>query len=58
MDGPPLRIMVNPQAKPVAHTPINVPIHWEDDVKAGLDQDCEMGVIEEVPTGTPVAWCH
>ena len=59
MEGPPLRLMVDPDAKPVAcHTPINVPIHWRSDVKAGLDQDCSMGVIEEVPTVTPVTWCH
>ena len=44
-----LRLMVDPDAKP---------IHWRSDVKAGLDQDCSMGVIEEVPTGTPVTWCH
>ena len=59
MEGPPLRLMVDPDAKPVAcHTPIDVPIHWRSDVKAGLDQDCSMGVIEEVSTGTPVTWCH
>ena len=46
MEGPPLRLMIDPDAKPVAcHTPIDVPIHWRDDVKAGLDQDCNMGVI-------------
>lgn len=59
MEGPPLRLMVDPQATPVAHhTPIPVPIHWQGDVKAGLDQDCRLGVIEEVPIGTPVTWCH
>ena len=58
-EGPPLRLMIDPDAKPVAcHTPIDVPIHWRDDVKAGLDQDCNMGVIEAVPVGTPVTWCH
>ena len=59
MEGPPLRLMVDPDAMPLAsHTPIDVPIHWRSDVKAGLDQDCSMGVIEEVPTGTPVTWYH
>ena len=59
MEGSPLRLMIHPDAKPVAcHTPIDVPIHWRDDVKAGLDQDCKMGVIEAVPVGTPVTWCH
>ena len=27
-------------------------------VKAGLDQDVRLGVIEEVPIGTLVTWCH
>ena len=59
MEGQPLRLMIHPDAKTVAcHTPIDVPIHWRDDVKAGLDQDCKMGVIEAVPVGTPVTWCH
>ena len=59
MEGPPLRLMVDPAAQPVAHhKPIPVPIHWQKDVKAGLDQDCRLGVIEEVPPNTPVTWCH
>ena len=59
MAGPPLRLMVDPEARPVAsHTPIPVPVHWQDDVKAGLDQDVRLGVIEPVPIGTPVTWCH
>jgi len=52
-------LMVDPDAHPVAyHTPIPIPIHWQDDVKAGLDQDVRLGVIEPVPIGTPVTWCH
>ena len=59
MSGPPIRLMVDPNAKPVAHhTPIPVPVHWADEVKAGLDQDVRLGVIEPVPVGTPVTWCH
>ena len=59
MEGPPLRLMIHPDAKPVAcHTPIDVPINWCDDVKAGVDQDCKMGVIEWVQVGTHVTWCH
>ena len=59
MAGPPLRLMVDPTARPVAyHTPIPVPVHWQDDVKAGLDRDVRLGVIEPVPVGTPVTWCH
>ena len=59
MDTPPMKLMVDPQAEPVAHhTPIPVPIHWQDAVKAGLDQDVRLGVIEPVPVGEPVTWCH
>ena len=59
MQGPPLRLMVDPNAKPVAyHTPIPVPLHWTEEVKARLDQDVRLGVIEPVPVGEPVGWCH
>ena len=59
MHGPPLSLMIDPAAKPVAkHKPIPIPIHWQEDVFAGLDQDCRLGVIEPVPVGTPVTWCH
>lgn len=59
MSGPPLRLMLDEGATPVAyHTPIPVAIHWQDEVKAGLDQDVRLGVLEEVPVGTPVTWCH
>ena len=46
MVGVPMRLMVNPDAKPVAHhTPVPVPLHWQADVKAGLDHDVSLGVI-------------
>ena len=59
MHGPLMRLMVNPDATPVAHhTPIPVPPHWQEDVKAGLDRDVALGVLEPVPIGEPVTWCH
>lgn len=59
MDCPPLKLMVDPDAKPVAHhTPVPVPLHWRDAVKDGLDQDVRLGVLEQVPIGDPVTWCH
>ena len=59
MTGPPLALMVDPEATPVAiHSPIPVPIHWQDEVKARLDRDVSLGVIEPVPVGEPVTWCH
>lgn len=59
MEGAPMRLMVDPNVEPVAHhTPIPVPLHWQTDVKAGLDQDVSLGVLEPVPVGEPVTWCH
>ena len=59
MSGPPLHLMIDPNATPTArHKPIPIPVHWQEDVYEGLDQDCRLGVIEPVPIGTPVTWCH
>ena len=59
MEGPPIHLMIDSNAKPVAvHTPIPVPLHWQEEVKAGLEQDIRLGVIEPVPIGEPVSWCH
>ncbi|KAK2554065.1 hypothetical protein P5673_024411 [Acropora cervicornis] len=50
-----LPLMADANAEPVTHhTPIPVPLHWESDVKAGLDHDVSLGVLELVP----VPWCH
>ena len=55
----PVRLMVDPSADLVAHhTPIPVPLHWQEYVKAGIDQDASLGVLEPVPVGEPVTWCH
>ena len=54
-----MRLKVDSDAAPVAHhTPVPVPLHWQDEVKAGLDQDVALGVIEPVHVGEPVTWCH
>ena len=59
MHGEPLVINVTPGAKPVAsHSPIPVPLHWQKEVKAQLDRDVKLGVIEQVPSGTDTTWCH
>ena len=51
--------MIDPQAIPTAHhSPIPVLLHWQDEVKAGLDRDVRLGVLEPVPIGEPVTWCH
>ena len=49
----------DPSAKPVAHhNPIPVSLHWQEEVKAGLDRDVRLGVLERVPIGNAVTWCH
>ena len=59
MHGPPVKIHLTEDAKPVAsHSPIPVPLHWHKKVKAGLDRDVAIGVLEKVPAGTPTTWCH
>lgn len=56
MSGPPICIEINPNAKLVIyHRPIPVLVHWQD-VKAGLDRDIRLGVIQLVLIGTPVTW--
>ena len=53
MDSPPMRLMIDPNATPTAHhSPIPVPLHWQDAVKAGLDRDV---TLETVPIGA-IAW--
>ena len=59
MEGPPMKLMIDPNAEPIAHhSPIPIPIHWQEEVKAGLDRDVRLVVIEQVPIGEPVTWCH
>ena len=58
MSGPPVDIHFLPDVTPQAiHTPIPVPYHWKKQVKADLDQDVRLGIIEPVPQGTPTRWC-
>ena len=59
MSGPDLHIDVDPNAKPIAiHVPVPVPLHWQSEVKAGLDADVAIGVLEKVPPNTPITWLH
>ena len=54
-ESPPLRLHIDPQATPTAvYSPSSVPRHWTDDVKAGLDRDEQLGVIQRVPVNDPV----
>ena len=56
MNCKPAHIHLKENAKPYSiHNPINIPIHWREEVK--LDKDVEDGVIEPVPIAEPVVWC-
>ena len=58
-EGPPLELMIDQGVVPIVyHTPIPIPIHWQDEVKAGLNRDVKLGVIEPVPFNDPGKWCH
>ena len=47
MKGPPLHLMIQDDATPYAvHKPIPIPVHWQEDVYAGLEQD--VGHTQEV----------
>ena len=56
MDGsPPLRIFVDDEARPIAaHSPSQIPLHWQQAVKDGLDRDVRLGVLEKVEVNDPV----
>ena len=58
MKGEPLPIPTRMDIKPVAvHTPVAIPLHWEEKVHRDLMRDVALGVIEPVPINTPVTWC-
>ena len=59
MEGPPIEIHIDPQATPrTCHTAVTIPLHWQEKVQADLLRDEALGVIERVPHGEPVSWCH
>lgn len=59
MTGPSIEIHLKDNVKPVAnHKAASVPVYWQDQVHADLKRDEALGVIEPVPIGEPVEWCH
>lgn len=59
MDGPPVEIHLKNDAVPVTrHKAIPVPVHRQEQVHKDLLRDESRGVIERVPMGEPVEWCH
>ncbi len=59
MSGPPIKIHIDKSAKPrVCNTPAPVPLHWQQQVEEDLRRDEALGILEKVPYGVPVTWCH
>ena len=59
MTGPPVEIHLEDGVIPRAvHTAAPVPIHWQEQVLSDLKRDEALGVIERIPYGEPVSWCH
>ena len=59
MEGPPIEIHIKDDAVPrVCHIPATIPIHWQEQVRKDLIRDEALGIIEKVPYGVPVTWCH
>ena len=59
MSGPPMELMIDPNASPKAHLKARpVPIHYQEEVKAGLDMDERLGVIRKLPPNTFTKFCH
>ena len=49
LPGPPLRINVDPAAKPVArHRVQPVPMYWQEKVQLDLVRDVKLGVLEKL----------
>ena len=59
MTGPPVEIHIDESSSPrTCHTAAPVPMHWQKRVCEDLLRDEALGVIEQVPYGIPVSWCH
>ena len=59
MSGPPVEIHIKENVTPRAcHKPSQVPVHWQETVHNDLLRDEALGIIERVPFGEPVEWCH
>ena len=40
------------------HKVIQVTLLWQQEVKASIDRDVKLGVLEAAPVGRQVTWCH
>ena len=54
-----MRLMINSDVTPTAyHSPIPVPLHWHDAVKAGLEKDVRLVILKPGLIEDPVTWYH
>ena len=59
MAGPPMHINLRSDAVPCQHYRARtVPFQWRDAVEAQLSSMVSKGVIEKVPVGESLTWCH
>ena len=53
----PLQLLVDPNVKPVAiRKAAIIPIHLKERVKADLDKDVRLGILEKVDVNSLVKW--
>jgi hypothetical protein len=56
--GPPMKIHTAPDAVPNYHRkPTRVPLHFREEVRAGLEADVKKRIRERVPVGEADTWC-
>ena len=56
--GPPMKIHTPSDApRTYCRRPTKVPLHFREEVKAGLESDVKKGVLERVPVGQADSWC-
>ena len=59
MTVPPTALRVPPNLQPVAtNRAPHVAVHWQQEVTDQLERDVALGVIERVPSNTPVTCLH
>lgn len=59
MTGPPIEIHLDPAAKPrTSYKAAPVPAHWHQRVHEDILRDEALGVLERVPYGEAMTWCH
>ena len=52
-----MKIHIDKTVDPIAiHKPISISHHRQETVKAELDKDCELRIIEKIPLGIPTRW--